>query len=243
MNLRLASLLLLAAALASCRDPNSNGRDKGPFGELTARGERAFSAVSGRGGDYYDESVSPYERGIRDGLRDAEFNRDERSAAYRRGYDAGRRELQRDRQAYQANDSYYGDQYATRGPARTRAPAANYASDTYGYGNNYSYGDSRSDYATGYSSRDDYYASNGSSTDYRRVTAGASVGSRGVPSGGMRACADEVERVFGLRQGSAQPVSARPRDNGGYEVDVRANGRHAVCRLNADGQVKGVDER
>lgn len=218
---RLASLLVLAAALASCREPMSD-RDRGPLDEFAVRGERAFSAVSGRRGDaYFDESVSPYERGVRDGLRDAGFDQEERSAAYARGYEAGRRELLRDRQRLQANERRAEDRPAPR-RARERREV---------------------DYADNEPGAREEGSGDDRAGDHRRVASFAGGGGRQAPIGGMRACADEVEQMFGLSQGSAAAVSARPRENGGFDVTVRADGRRALCRLNADGDVKGVDEQ
>lgn len=214
---RLASILVLATALASCREPMS---DRGPLDDVAARGERALSVVSGDD-DGYDESVNPYERGVHDGLTGADFDQDERSEAYARGYDAGLSERRRERRRQEVGDR-----------AREQRRAAELARE-----------DLRAAPAAGRAPPDARVAEG--PQPYRRVgtSFNATGEARQPPRDGLGACADQTEAMFGLPEGSAAAVSSRARENGGYLVDVRAGPRQTVCVLTAEGEVRSVDER
>lgn len=217
--MRLALLLLLTAGLAACRDPMQE-RERSGFDDFAARGGRALEVVSGRDDFVEEDPVSPYERGVRDGLRGADFDQDERSAAYARGYEAGARERRRDRQSRPAEDRPAERRRSDERAAEVRRAEQRRVAET----------------------RVDPRLEE-EADDYRRVGASFAASPGVPPRDSMRACAEQAEAMYGLPEGSAAAVSSRARDNGGWLVDVRAGPRQATCVLTADGDVRSVDER
>lgn len=65
-------------------------------------------------------------------------------------------------------------------------------------------------------------------------------GHAGVPAEAQVACAEEADRYWGLRSGTAVPHGGKSTGGGMYEVKVKGGKHSGTCTVTADGDVKGI---
>jgi len=69
---------------------------------------------------------------------------------------------------------------------------------------------------------------------------GGSGGHAGVPAEAQVACAEEADRYWELKSGTATPLGGKSTGSGMYEVKVKGGKHQGTCTVTAGGDVKGI---
>lgn len=69
---------------------------------------------------------------------------------------------------------------------------------------------------------------------------GSGGGHAGVPAEAQVACAEEADRYWGLKSGTAVPHGGKSTGGGMYEVKVKGGKHSGTCTVTGEGDVKGI---